>query len=101
MPESPFLWAKPQCDPALKSPPKTRRAILNASVTVAPAPSAAGFDSRHALRWSSDRKKLSIVQSEFTTRPRFAACFSNHTITPSASGPGASGETEKFRGASQ
>jgi len=39
-----------------------RSASLKASCTVVPAPSAVGFASRHALKWSSDRKKLMVVQ---------------------------------------
>src|SRR5436309_9238729 len=45
-------------------PPKMRSPSLKPSATVAPAPSVAGFASRHALRCSSDRKKLIVVQSE-------------------------------------
>ena len=39
-----------------------RSPSLKPSSTVAPAPSAVGFASRQALRWSSDRKKLMVVQ---------------------------------------
>ena len=88
-------------EPPLRSPPKTRRASLNASPTVAPAPGAPGFASLHARRCSSDRKKLSVVQSESRTLPRSSAIFSTHTMTPSASGAGASGPAEKSRGVLQ
>src|SRR5882672_7915719 len=77
----------------LRSPPKRRRATLNASATVAPAPGAVGFAPHHNRRWSSDRKKLIVVQSESSALPQFSVYFPNHTITPSASGAGPSGET--------
>ena len=41
---------------------------LNASLTTIPAPGMSGFASRHARRCSSDRKKLSVVQSESQAR---------------------------------
>jgi hypothetical protein len=78
-----------------------RRASLNASTTVAPAPAASGLASRHALRCSSDRKKLSAVQSEVAIRRWPAARFSIQTMTPSASGPGPSGRAENSRGIRQ
>ena len=79
-------------------PPKMRSPSLKPSATVAPAPSAVGFAFRHALRCSSDRKKLIVVQSESATLHRSSVRFPSHSMTPSASGPGPSGETENSTG---
>jgi hypothetical protein len=58
---------------------------LKASSTVMPAPGISEFTSRHACRWSSDRKKLSVVQSESQARRSPSTRFPTHTMIPSAS----------------
>lgn len=66
---------------------------LNASSIVTAAPATAGLPSRHARRCSSDRKKLSVVQSESHAR-RSSARFPTQTIVPAASVPGPDGSTD-------
>ncbi len=73
------------------SPPKIRFASLNASTAVAPAPAVSGFAARHALRCSSDRKKLSVVQSDVHTRRSPSPRLPTQTMTsPAPTGPVAS-----------
>jgi hypothetical protein len=73
---------------------------LNASAIVIPAPATSGFSSRHARRCSSDRKKLSVVQSESHAR-RSSARLPTQTIIPAASGSGPDGDTDSASGAAQ
>ena len=71
-----------------------RSPSLNASDTVVPAPATSGFAARHALRCSSDRKKLSVVQSEVEIRRSPPLCFPTQTMTPAASGSGPAGPAD-------
>jgi hypothetical protein len=73
---------------------------LNACAIVIPAPATSGFSSRHTRRWSSDRKKFSVVQSESQAR-RSSARFPTHTMVSAASGPGLDGDTDSASGAAQ
>src|SRR5437868_130791 len=66
-----------------------------ASLTVAPAPWAVGLASRHARRWSSDRKKLIVVQSESKALQPSSPRLPNQTIRPSAFDPTPSGVAAK------
>ncbi len=68
-----------------------RAPSLNASARGAAAPPASRCSRYHALTCSSDRKKLSVVQSEAETRRSSARRVPTHTIMPSAPmGPPAS-----------
>ena len=73
---------------------------LNASSIVIPAPATSGVRSRHARRCSSDRKKLSVVQSESHAR-RSSARLPTQTMAPAASGPGPHGSTDSSSEAAQ
>lgn len=71
-----------------------RTASLNASASGVAAPPASRCSRCHALTCSSDRKKLSIVQSEAETRRSSARRLVTQTITPSPPiGPRASALT--------
>ena len=74
-----------------------RRASLKPSTTVVPAPGTSGFTSRHALRCSSDRKKLIVVQRESATLHRSSARLPTQSMRPSASGPGPVGSAENSK----
>ena len=74
---------------------------LNASSMVMPAPATFGLPSRHARMYSSDRKKLSVVQSESHARRPSSTRFPTHTMTPAASRPGPDGSTDSSRAAPQ
>lgn len=85
----------------LRRPPKIQVASLNPSTTVVPPPWSVGFASRHALRCSSDRKKLMVVQSESATLHRSSTRFPIQSMIPSASRPGLCGVAENSRGEPQ
>ena len=76
-------------------------AHVEASATVAPAPSAVGFAACHVLRCSSDRKKLIVVQRESKALHCSSTRFPNQSMMPSASGPGPCGVAENVRAAWQ
>jgi hypothetical protein len=78
-----------------------RSPSLKPSSTVVPAPSAAGFASRHARRWSSDRKKLMVVQYLSASRQLSSTRVPIHSMTPLAPGPGPSGEAANSTGSWQ
>ncbi len=80
-----------------RRPPKMRRPSLKPSATVVAAPGISGFVSHHALRCSSDRKKLIVVQRESETRHRSSDLFPIQSMRPSAAGRGPSGATENSR----
>ena len=73
-----------------------RSPSLNASAAVVPAPATPGFTARHALRCSSDRKKLSVVQSDVQARRFPSWRLPTQTITsPASSGPVASAASSR------
>jgi hypothetical protein len=75
---------------------------LNASPIVMPAPGTSGFAPRHALKCSSDRKKLRVVQTESQARRHSASArFPTHTMTPAASGSGPGGSLNRVKGMPQ
>jgi hypothetical protein len=78
-----------------------RRPSVNASPSVTPAPAALWWPCHHARRCSSDRKKLSLVQSTVHARPSSGPDRVTHTMRSRASGPGPSGPTANPSGASQ
>ncbi len=85
----------------LRRPPKTRSPSLKASDTRVPAPATSGFAARHARRCSSDRKKLSVVQSEVEARRSPSPCLPTQTMTPSASSPEPAWSTQSSNGSPQ
>ena len=85
----------------LRSPPKTRSPSLKASDTGVPAPSSVGLASHHALRCSSDRKKLSVVQVELQARCSPSHRFPAQTMTPSEPGPVPNGLADNSIGSPQ
>ena len=62
-----------------------RSPSLNASAAVVPAPAISGFAARHALRCSSDRKKLRVVQSDVQARRSPSSRLPTQTMTSVAS----------------
>jgi len=74
----------------LRSPPKTRSPSVKASDTRVPAP-----------RCSSDRKKLSVVQSEVEACRSPSPCLPTQTMTASASSPEPAGSTPSSNGSPQ
>ncbi len=74
---------------------------LNASSMVMPAPGMSGFTARHAFKCSSDRKKLSVVQSETQARRSSSARFPTQTMTPCALGSGPDGPIDRSMGTAQ
>ena len=85
----------------VRSPPKTRAPSLNASDASVPAPATSGFASRHARMCSSDRKKLSVVQSEVEARRSPTPCLPTQTTTSSPSSPEPAGSTPSSNGSPQ
>ena len=81
-------------------PPNVSAANLNASAKMTPAPGVSGWLVCHALRCSSDRKKLRSVQSPDATRVAHASRGAIHTMT-SGSERGASGPASITSGSAQ